>query len=158
MAAAYRDRERGIGQEKDVSTVSDGMAVDRVRAHRHGHVASSGSLRTSLMPARIDAESSSSIPRAKSVPLEFVSVGNSIRRLCYRGRLPPGFVGAVGGDIGQPQPIRRRRGELTPHPVVMDRRAGLRIQTASGGEHTPDPLCRTQPMPPVLPGGDAAAG
>ncbi|MDH6573693.1 hypothetical protein M2160_008800 [Streptomyces sp. SAI-117] len=47
------------------------------------------------------------------------------------------LTGGVLGDVGEPQPVRAGRGEVTADEVVVHRRAGLRAPAALLVEHAP---------------------
>ena len=68
-------------------------------------------------------------------------------------------TGAVFGDADEPLDVRLVGREVPPaagdgEQVVMNRRAGPAVQAAFLGVQRPDPLRRTQPLHPVLRGGD----
>ncbi|MET4048883.1 hypothetical protein ABIB34_003005 [Rhodococcus sp. UYP5] len=50
------------------------------------------------------------------------------------------------------------RGELTTDEAIVNRRAGLSVQSSLLREHRPDLFLRTQPCDPVFTGADAAVG
>jgi hypothetical protein len=56
----------------------------------------------------------------------------------------------VFGDAGQPQRVRRGRGEHAVDEVVVHRRTGPAGQALLLGKDRPDPLLRAQPGDPVL--------
>lgn len=55
-----------------------------------------------------------------------------------RAEMQFAFVGAVFGDVGQPQLVRGLCGELTVDEVIVDRWAGLPVQASLLREHRPD--------------------
>ena len=60
------------------------------------------------------------------------------------------LIGAMLGDVGQPQLVRACRGEVPLDMVVVDGRAGFAPQAAFLREHGPEPLLGAQPPDPVL--------
>ena len=62
------------------------------------------------------------------------------------------LVRCVLGDVGQPDSVRRRSGELPPHQVVVDCRSGAfaRVLTAPLRGRRPGPVFRAEPPDPSL--------
>ena len=67
-----------------------------------------------------------------------------------RAQIQLALVGAVLGDVGEPQRVRRLGGELPLDPVVVHGRAGLAPQALLLGERRVDLLLAAQPADPVL--------
>ena len=57
----------------------------------------------------------------------------------------PPAGGSRWGNVGQPQLVRLRRGEVALHEVVVDGRADFAVQAAFLREMQPDPLLGAQP-------------
>ncbi len=68
------------------------------------------------------------------------------------------FIGAVFGDVGQPDLVGGLGAELTLHEVVVDRWPRSTVQSSLLGEDRPDALLGTQPCDTVLAGKDPAPG
>lgn len=66
------------------------------------------------------------------------------------------FIGAVLGDVSQPDLIGSLGAELGLHEVFTQRRFGSAAQSALLGEDRPDLFLGTQPCNPVLAGDDSA--
>lgn len=62
------------------------------------------------------------------------------------------FIGAVLGDVGQPDLVGGLGAELTLHEVVMNRWPGSTVQSTLLGEDRPDPFLGAQPCDTVLAG------
>lgn len=73
-------------------------------------------------------------------------------------QVEPAFIGAMFGNVGQPDLIGRLGAELTLHEVVVDRRPGSTVQSSLLGEDRPGAFLGTQPCDTVLAGADLAPG